>query len=288
MLYNNLTKLEIIIQQVDINSHLLLSLCHVIAISGDSGSGKSTLSDALCDMFTKNVMKLETDRYHKWERGHSSYQEYTHLHPNANFLEKLEDDVYNLRIGNNIYAVDYDHDSGKFTPEEKISPCNNIVLCGLHTLWSSRLRSMLNIKIYMDTDDELRWKISRDVHKRSKHPDDVKKEIQQRQKDSKIYIETQRNDADIVIHFFLKNNLLQCECIFRRYYNCMMFPITRSKYKYNVDKNSFLQLELKGTPTQFLNVIDIHKDMIPKIRNGFYGELQLIIYYYSTRNNMLA
>ena len=46
-------------------------------------------------------------------------------------------DVYNLKIGHEIYAVDYDHSTGKFTQEEKIEAKNNIILCGLHTLYNN-------------------------------------------------------------------------------------------------------------------------------------------------------
>ena len=59
---------------------LVLSECNIIAISGDSGSGKTTLSKILNLLFEKETCILETDRYHKWERGNENYKTYTQIH----------------------------------------------------------------------------------------------------------------------------------------------------------------------------------------------------------------
>lgn len=286
MLCNYLERINIRKERLDIPSHLLLSLCHIIAISGDSGSGKSTLSDSLCSMFSENIMKLETDRYHKWERGDSNYHKYTHLHPEANFLEKLEDDVYNLRLGNDIYSVDYDHDTGRFTPEEKITPCKNIILCGLHTLWSRRLRSMLSLKIFMDTDEQVRkeWKIQRDVLKRAKTKDEVQKELLRRQQDSQSFITCQRDDADIVVHFYKdRNNILRCNFVCRSaFYNILCLAV-RAGYEHDMQNECELRISLLGTPVRLLKIMELPPEIVPNIREDVYGEIQLLIYYYSTQ-----
>jgi uridine kinase len=209
------------VSEIDIPSHLLLSLCNVIAISGDSGSGKTTLSNSLSALLNEDVLQLETDRYHKWERGHESYTEYTHLNPESNYLEKMEDDLYNLRIGNDIYRVDYDHNTGKFTQEKNIKPKGNIILCGLHTMWSTSLQPMLNMKIYMDTDHivKTKWKIERDVNTRGKTERQVHNEIKKRQTDYENYIKNQRQNADMIINFHEKEDTLKCDCIICRNLN---------------------------------------------------------------------
>lgn len=120
VLYNYFKEYSINYEEIDIEYKLILSRCNIIAIAGDSGSGKTTLLNEISELFDKDsFLKLETDRYHKWERGNENYLQFTHLNPKANNLEKMNKDVYNLKIGSEIYSVDYDHDTGKFTQEEK-------------------------------------------------------------------------------------------------------------------------------------------------------------------------
>jgi uridine kinase len=221
VLFNYLEKSQIKYKKIDVDYKLILSKCNIIAIAGDSGSGKSTLLNILMPLFNKCI-KLETDRYHKWERGNENYNNITHLNPNANYLEKMSDDIYNLKIGHEIYAVDYDHSSGKFTHEQQIKSCNNIILCGLHTLFNNDINNIINLKIFMDTDRELikKWKINRDVNERGYLLDKVLKQIENREIDYNKYIKIQKNNADIIINFYEQNNLLKCNVIIQ---NILLF-----------------------------------------------------------------
>jgi uridine kinase len=190
---------------LNIQYKLILSKCNIIAISGDSGSGKTTLMKHLKGLFFEsNVINLETDRYHKWERGNENYQTITHLNPDANYLELMSDDVYNLKIGNDIYQVDYDHTTGKFTNKQLIESKDNIILCGLHTLYNQKMNDIIDIKVFMDTDRELikKWKIERDVNERGYSLERVIQQMESRDSDYYKYIDSQKENADIVIQFY--------------------------------------------------------------------------------------
>ena len=215
VLYNFLVDKKIDYQFLNIDFKLVLSKCNIIAISGDSGSGKTTLMHYLNNLYKENVLKLETDRYHKWERGDENYKTITHLNPKANHLEMMETDMYNLKIGNQIYQVDYDHKTGKFTEKEKIESKKNIILCGLHTLFNNQLNKIIDMKIFMDTDRELikKWKINRDVHERGYSLEKVLKQIENRNNDYLLYIKNQKQNADILIHLYEKNNKIKCKFI---------------------------------------------------------------------------
>lgn len=192
------------VDRVALSYKLILSTAKVIAIAGDSGSGKSRLSSLLRPLFLfDKVLEYETDRYHKWERGHERWNSVTHLHPDANYLEKLEDDTFRLKIGDTILAVDYDHSTGKFTPPQQIESKENILLCGLHTLYSKQLRSLSDLKIYVDTSDELKteWKIRRDTTERGQSVETVHAKILSRKSDYESHIQPQRKYADLVIRF---------------------------------------------------------------------------------------
>jgi uridine kinase len=213
-LYNYLSEQHINYRLIELNYKLVLSKCNVIAIAGDSGSGKSTLMKYLIPLLgDNNYIQLETDRYHKWERGNKNYEKFTHLNPEANYLEKMSEDVYNLKIGHDIYTVDYDHATGKFTQEEKIDSKDNIILCGLHTLYNEQTNKILNLKVYMDTDRELikKWKIKRDVEERGYSLDKILKQIENREKDYDLYIKEQKNNADIIINFYEEDYKINCK-----------------------------------------------------------------------------
>jgi uridine kinase len=190
------------ILRVPISYKLVLSCAKIIAIAGDSGSGKSTLCNLIRPLFLfDKVLEYETDRYHKWERGDAHWKTTSHLHPDANHLEKLENDTFNLKVGNTVFAVDYDHTTGTFTPPAAIESKENILLCGLHTLYTKQLRDLSDIKIYLDTAEDLKleWKLYRDTGIRNQTAEEVRRKIASRQEDYTVHVAPQREYADIII-----------------------------------------------------------------------------------------
>jgi uridine kinase len=202
ILANHLSSVSV--SRISLHYKLVLSSAKVIAIAGDSGAGKSRFSALLRPLFLfDKVLQFETDRYHKWERGDDHWKHITHLHPDANYLEKLENDTFHLKIGESVLAVDYDHATGRFISPEEIEPKENILLCGLHTLYSKQLRNLSDLKIYIDTSDSLKteWKLQRDTVERGHKAEDVLSKIQLRRQDYETHIQPQREYADLVIRF---------------------------------------------------------------------------------------
>jgi uridine kinase len=186
---------------VDLDFSILLSECNVIGISGDSGVGKSQLAERLKRVFNNSVI-LEGDRYHRWERDDKNWKTFTHLDPKSNYIAKMRSDIFDLKIGNSIYQVDYNHVSGKFTNEKKIDPQKNIIVCGLHSLYGKH-HHLYNLKIFIDTEDDVKkdWKISRDVLERGKTEKKVIEEIKKRRNDYTKHIIKQRFKSDIIIYY---------------------------------------------------------------------------------------
>ena len=203
LLYNYLECYNIIYKLVDINYSFVLSKCNVFAICGDSGSGKSTLSNILKNAFDDSFT-LELDRYHKWERHNENWKSVTHLNPDANYITKMSEDIFNLKLGKEIFQVDYDHDTGKFTEKQLINPSNNLIVCGLHSLYDKNTSSAYDLKIFMDTDEELKrkWKIKRDTKERGHSLEKVSESIKKRENDFNAYILPQKENADLIVKFF--------------------------------------------------------------------------------------
>ena len=176
-----------------------------IGISGDSGTGKSSLNGILSSALgEKNILLIEGDGDHKWERGEKHWEKYTHLNPKANFLYRQARDIATLRNGENVERVDYDHETGTFTPSRIIKPERFIVISGLHSLYLPQMRKNLDLKIFLDTDDKLRvfWKCRRDTGKRGYSLEGIKKQIEKRRDDFIKYILPQRDHANLIIEYY--------------------------------------------------------------------------------------
>lgn len=267
---------------INIKYKLILSKCNIIAISGDSGSGKTTLSKILTTLFKTECCLLETDRYHKWERGDINYNKYSHLNPEANHLERMNEDVFQYKIGNDIYQVDYDHSNGKFTQKQRICNKHNLVLCGLHTLYQENMNELLNLKIYLDTDRELikKWKIQRDVNERGYSLEKVLKQIENREKDYNEYIINQKDNADIVINFYEENEELECNFIVQNIHTIDKISniLIDNDYKicYDIKKHLIVKLKKSTSHIDESFIASIQQDS-EDIFSYFYIEILYII-----------
>lgn len=177
----------------------------IIGIAGDSGSGKSRLLLMLDELLSEGrILNIEGDGDHKWERGSENWKDMTHLNPKANYLYRQAEDLRILRDGNAVKRVEYDHDTGIFTNRKRVTPKPYIVLCGLHSLYLPQMRQVLDMKIFLDTDENIRryWKIERDASLRGHKKDEIIKQIEERREDAEKYIYPQKQYADLIIRYF--------------------------------------------------------------------------------------
>ena len=300
ILKHHIIKHNILYINSNIKYRLLLSLCNIIGITGDSGSGKTSLMNYLKFLFMNDVLTLECDRYHKWERNDSNWDKYTHLNPNANLLSKLHNDIFNLKIGNDIYQVDYDHSTGKFTQEEKLDFKNNIILCGLHTLYSNNTNKLLNFKIYLDTEENLRkfWKIKRDITHRKYNINQILDQINKRSNDFNKYIKPQSLNSDIIICFYTNKEFdytdinqspeLYLKISIHKKYNMLEFLFIINKYNidykfYSSESNVILIFE--SVCSSFNDILDYFiqknckKNNFSSSKTTYYTIIQAIVLY---------
>ena len=176
----------------------------LIGIGGDSGAGKSTLLHSLAKLLSHSVTLLEGDGDHRWERGNQNYEKFTHLNPRANYLERQAENLYLLKKGEIIYRPDYDHNTGKFTEPQPVYPSEYIILSGLHSFYLPKMRKVMDLKIFIDTEESLRrhWKILRDTKKRGYSIEKILEQIAQREDDSRKYIQPQKQFADMIVEYF--------------------------------------------------------------------------------------
>ncbi len=195
------------VESVRKSPHYLLSKTPLaIGISGNSGSGKDTLANALCGLYPENsAVNISGDDYHKWDRYSPMWQTTTHLSPMANNLNHYASDICSLLHGDTITTRLYNHKYGRFTKSFSINKKDAVIASGLHALYSKNILAKLDVKIFLDMDEDLRiiLKIQRDRKKRGYNVDKILDSIEKRKLDSKRYINPQREFADIV--FSLKS-----------------------------------------------------------------------------------
>lgn len=172
-----------------------------IGVAGDSGAGKDTLVSALIGVFGSGaVTKVSGDDYHLWDRNRQEWGYVTHLNPAANDLRALHHDVLNLLDGKKILRRGYDHETGKFGKPESLKPEPVVIVSGLHTFSHENLRKLLDLKIFLEVDEELRtfFKLRRDCVERGHSREAVLQSISRRVEDGKRFISPQAAQADIL------------------------------------------------------------------------------------------
>ena len=176
----------------------------LIGIGGDSGTGKHTLLRALRNLTgKKQSIPIFGDDFHKWERGDQNWNVYTHLNPSANRLHAGVNLAIALKDGHAIEMGHYNHATGKFMDPEAVQPNKFVFFVGLHPFYLKKMRDIIPLKIYMDTDEALRrhWKTRRDTVKRGYTVEKVHQQISDRQEDREKFIEPQKDFSDLSIRY---------------------------------------------------------------------------------------
>lgn len=174
----------------------------VFGIAGDSGSGKTTISRGIKRILGEDmVASFSMDDYHSLDRTQRKERGITPLNPAANHLDLLADHLESLRRGKGIEKPVYDHSKGEICGTVSFGPAPVIIVEGLHPLYTERLRSLIDFKIFVDPSRSVKrlWKVRRDVGERGYNPEQVKAEILQREPDYKLYIDVQKIYAEIVV-----------------------------------------------------------------------------------------
>lgn len=152
----------------------------LIGIAGGSASGKSSIAARLKEEFslTNSVVIIRQDDYYK-DQSHLTMEERVKTnydHPFAFDNDLLIEHLNQLMNGKTIEKPIYDytvHNRSEVT--ETVTPCDVIVLEGLFVLESEKLRDLLDMKIFVDTDADIRFirRMVRDVKERGRSLDSV-------------------------------------------------------------------------------------------------------------------
>ena len=177
----------------------------VIGIAGGTGSGKTTITRKIMQNFGGEVSVLYHDNYYKAHHN-MSYEERSKLnydHPNAFDTELMISHLKKLKNGETIQSPTYDytiHDRAQKTVT--VRPAKVIVVEGILIFENLELCRLMDIKIFVDTDADVRIlrRIVRDVRDRGRSLENIVNQYLTTVKPMhEQFVEPSKRRADIII-----------------------------------------------------------------------------------------
>jgi len=196
----------------------------LIGVAADSGCGKSTFMRRLTNIFggesvgplgggfdgggweTNSLVSDQTtviclDDFHLNDREGRKVTKLTALNPKENDFDTMYQQLKDLKEGKTIQKPIYNHVNGTLDTPETIEPTPIVIVEGLHPMYDSRVRDLLDFSLYLDISDEVKfaWKIQRDMEERGHSLESIQASIEARKPDFDAYIAPQKEFSDLTI-----------------------------------------------------------------------------------------
>jgi uridine kinase len=178
----------------------------VIGVAGGSGSGKTTVVRRIAESLgDTRVAVLEHDRYYR-DRADLRLEERAALnydHPDSLETDLMVEHVRALRAGRDIQAPVYDFALYARKPAtETVRPSRAMIVEGILIYTDAALRSLMDIKVFVDTDDDTRFirRLQRDLNERGRTVQSVIDQYLGTVKPMHLdFVEPSKRYADIII-----------------------------------------------------------------------------------------
>ncbi len=179
----------------------------IIGIAGGTGSGKTTVARSVIDrMGPGKVTFVSQDNYYKdhSELSMSEREKINYDHPFAFDNELLIENLKTLKQGLSAHAPVYDFTVHARSTEKSVElkPSNIVIIEGLHVLSDENLRELLDIKVFVDTDPDVRIlrRVLRDIEERGRTIHSIHDQYLNTVKPMhEAFIEPSKKYADIII-----------------------------------------------------------------------------------------
>ncbi|HWB81850.1 MAG TPA: uridine kinase [Nannocystaceae bacterium] len=179
--------------------------CLVVGIAGATGSGKTTVASRLAAAVPDDVALLQHDSYYR-DRPELSYEQRCELnfdHPGSLETELLIDHLHALRRGEGVAVPVYDFTTHRrSTDVTRISAKTIIIVEGILVLADARLRELFDIKLFVDTDADIRVfrRIRRDLEQRGRSFESVRQQYYNSVRPMTVeFVEPSKRWADMII-----------------------------------------------------------------------------------------
>ena len=177
----------------------------IVGICGGSGSGKSTLARNIAEQFGDEVTLIRHDDYYKAQDGLDikARAEVNYDHPDAFDTDLLVEHISALKSGTSVISPTYDYAlHTRSARARRIEAKPVVIVDGILIFADERLRELFDIKIFVDTDADIRLlrRIVRDTKKRGRTLDSVLSQYRKTVKPMHdAFVEPSKKYADIII-----------------------------------------------------------------------------------------
>lgn len=179
----------------------------IIGIAGGSASGKTSVARKLVKNFDddKTVTIIRQDDYYR-DQSHMPFQERlktNYDHPDAFDNELLIRQIDELASGKSVEKPTYDYvNHTRSTITEVVHPSDVLILEGLFVLEDEEIRKRLDMKIFIDTDADIRFirRLKRDVRDRGRTIESVCDQYMNTVRVMhEAFVEPSKRKADVII-----------------------------------------------------------------------------------------
>jgi len=178
----------------------------VIGIAGGSGSGKTTVAQVILQRVgADRIAFLQHDSYYKDLSGLPPTQraDVNFDHPDSLESELLIEHIASLRDGKAVEVPIYDFSTDRRTGRTfTVHPCRVILVEGILIFTEAALRQMFDVKIFVDTDADLRFirRLERDISERGRTTASVIEQYTHTVRPMHLeFVEPSKRYADVII-----------------------------------------------------------------------------------------
>jgi len=178
----------------------------VIGIAGGSGSGKTTVvQEILNRVGADRIAFLQHDSYYKdlSKLPQAQHVDINFDHPDALETELLIQHIVSLRDGKPIEVPIYDFSTDRRTDKTfTVSPHRVVLVEGILIFTEAALRELFDIKIFVDTDSDLRFicRLQRDITERGRSTESVIEQYLATVRPMHLeFVEPSKRYADVII-----------------------------------------------------------------------------------------
>jgi uridine kinase len=177
----------------------------VLGIAGGTGSGKTTIANNIVAAIGERAVCIDHDSYYS-DLSHLPFEQRQQVnfdHPDALDNDLLIQHLGELRSGRPFLKPHYDFRTHVRTDETtRIEPAPVVVVEGILTLAISELRSMFDVKIFVDTAADIRLmrRIRRDLEQRGRTFSDIREQYYKTVRPMHLaFVEPSKQFADVII-----------------------------------------------------------------------------------------
>lgn len=178
----------------------------VLGIAGGTGSGKTTVARAIVERVGRGrIAYLDHDSYYR-DLGHlpiEARRQVNFDHPDAFDTALLAEHVQQLRMGQAVEKPIYSYtDSARLPETDRVEPQPLVVVEGILVLENPHLRELMDVKIFVDTDDDIRLmrRLRRDTQERGRSVEHILGQYEATVRPMHLaFVLPSRRHADVII-----------------------------------------------------------------------------------------